>query len=390
MADSSDILVEIPPPEVSPAVTNWWSLALVSLAMLAGVVVFALATAPRIPPLEWLRVTGPAPVNLDSAVATPDGYAMLSGMTVDGVLLWWSEDGIEWVSQPLRETRTQLAVIDGGLFAYGDTEGHMLLRDGDRWVEEAEDIVLPDEIRSRQSSGRPSIVGTGRGMVAMSILGDVWWSADGADFELVIAQPKWGTGAEVGHAFESRCEPPSRTSPDVPPMMATADGLFALVSSNPAEPFGIWPVCEPEVWVTDDGREWAESAAMVTDGGYVYDVGWHDGEFVAVGGHGIGQPAVWTSSDGLAWEQLSSFDEDQTFDLYTLASGPAGWVILGQTEEQSTPLGWVSRDGECWEALPWEVAGSDALVGTGEMLILDRTTYPESWHGSLTGGTGSC
>jgi hypothetical protein len=99
---------------------------------------------------------------------------------------------------------------------------------------------------------------------------------------------------------------------------------------------------------------------------------------------------VWTSSDGLAWEQLSSFEEDQTFDLYTVASGPAGWVILGQTEEQSTPLGWVSRDGECWEALPWEVAGSDALVGTGEMLILDRTTYPESWHGSLTGGTGSC
>jgi hypothetical protein len=311
-------------------------------------------------------------------------------MTVDGVLLWWSEDGIEWVSQPLRETRTQLAVIDGGLFAYGDTEGHMLFRDGDRWVEEAEDIVLPDEIRSRQSSGRPSIVGMGRGMVAMSILGDVWWSADGADFELVIAQPKWGTGAEVGHAFESRCEPPSRTSPDVPPMMATADGLLALVSSNPAEPFGIWPVCEPEVWVTDDGREWTESAAMVTDGGYVYDVAWSDGEFVAVGGHGIGQPAVWTSSDGLAWEQLSSFDEDQAFDLYTVASGPAGWVILGQTEEQSTPLGWVSRDGECWEALPWEVAGSDALVGTGEMLLSDRSTYPESWHGSLTGGTGSC
>jgi hypothetical protein len=30
------------------------------------------------------------------------------------------------------------------------------------------------------------------------------------------------------------------------------------------------------------------------------------------------------------------------------------------------------------------------VVGGDAVLILDRTTYPDLWHGSLTGGTGSC
>jgi hypothetical protein len=390
MDKSKEIVVEIPPPEVPPGQVSRWVLVAVSTAMIGAVVVFVLATAPRIPPFEWRLVTGPMSVNLDSIVGTAEVFALLSGMTSEGVLLWWSDDGVEWESQPLRETRTQLAGFGDRLFAYGDIQGHLLVPVDEGWLATEGDVAPPDEVRSRQGSGRPSIVATNPGMLAMSILGDVWWAPDDQDFEIVIAEPEWGEGAEVGNVFDSACRPPKRTSPDVPPVLATDNGLVALVSSNPDEPFGIWPVCEPRLWVSPDGRDWTATEVGLEDGAYVYDVAWRDGRFTAVGGYGIGEPEVWSSSDGRDWSPLLAFPGSSGTDLYTVAAGPAGWVVLGLTEEDSDQLGWTSLDGVCWEPLPQGVSGSDAVVGGDAVLILDRTTYPDLWHGSLTGGTGSC
>jgi hypothetical protein len=390
MDNSSETLVEIPPPEVSPAPNSGLGLGLVSVAMVAGVVLLVLATRPELPQFDWEQRTGPGIVNLDSLVAVADGFAMLSGMTAEGVLLWSSRDGVEWRSQALRGAPNQLAEVDDGLIAYGGISGRLLQPAGESWLESDLDIVFPDEIRSRQSSGRPSVVGTEEGILAMSISGDVWWSADGMDFRRAVSEPEWGPGTEVDLVVDSACHPPSRTSPDVPPVVVTDSRLFTLTATNPSEPFGVWPVCEPRAWVSDDGSEWRRISTLTAGNGYVYDFAWREGRFTAVGGYGIGKPAVWTSTDGVTWETIDSFPEVAGYDLYTVAAGPAAWVVLGQTDEQSSPVGWTSLDGVCWEPLPWEATGTDVAVGDHSVLILDRTSYPEVWRGSLTGGTGSC
>jgi hypothetical protein len=361
------------------------------LAMVATLSVFVSVTSPEVPPVEWSPGTGPdGPVNLDSLVATDDGFAILSGMTVEGVLLWSSAAAVSWRSQPLQGAPSQLAAIGEEIVAYGVRGGRMVSRDGEEWVEAGEGIVFPDEIRSRQGSGRPSLVGADDGIVAMSLYGDVWWSGDGDEFDQVVAEPDWGPGSEVELAFDSACHPPTRTSPDVPPMVETDSGLAAMISSNPAEPFGVWPVCEPQIWFSDRGRSWAESGATLGEGAYVYNLAWRDGRFTAVGGHGIGLPAAWTSTDGQEWEPIEFFASLTGVDLYTVEAGPAGWVILGRDVEGSGSVGWTSLDGLCWLSLPWYVSGGDTAISSEHIVVLDRTSYPDIWVGTVTGGSGSC
>jgi len=397
MAASPDTIVEIPPPEESPVETRWWGLGLMLLAMIIGLVVFLSVTEPRVPPMEWSREVGPPEsVNLDSLVATPDGFAVLSGMTTDGVLLWFSQDGASWRSQTLDGAPSQLAAVGDGLIAYGVSLGRMIHPDGEGWLESTDNIVFPDEVRSRQGSGRPSVVGIDDGFLAMSLFGDVWWSTDGTEFDKVVADPDWGPGVEITDLGNdtnqppSECRPPRRTSPDVPPLVHTGSEFVAMISGNPAEPFGIWPVCQPEVWFSVDGLTWTDSESTLDDGAYVYDMAWRDGRFTAVGGFGIGQPAAWTSTDGLIWEPIASFTTLTDLDLYTVEAGPAAWVILGRNSEESGSVGWTSNDGICWSPLPFEISGGDNAVSAEHIVILDRTIYPELWQGETTGGSGSC
>jgi hypothetical protein len=391
MAASSDTVVEIPPPEVASNERRRWGLLVMFLAMVFGLAVFVTATTPQLPPIEWERHFGPdGSVNLDSLVSTGDGFALLSGMTVDGVLLWSWTDAGSWHSQPLQGAPSQLATIEDGLLAYGVRGGRVLARDGEGWAETRDAIVFPDEVRSRQGSGRPSLVGADDGIVAMSLYGDVWWSADGDQFDQVVADPDWGPGSEVELAFDSACRPPTRTSPDVPPMVETDSGLAAMISSNPTEPFGVWPVCEPRVWSSDDGRSWAQSDTTLGDEAYVYNLAWRDGRYTAVGGFGIGLPAVWTSTDARAWEPIDEFTTLSEVDLYTIEAGPAGWVILGRDSQGAGSVGWTSLDGLCWTSLPPFVSGGDTAVASEQVVILDRTEYPEMWVGTITGGSGSC
>lgn len=391
MAASSDTIVEIPPPEVVPDQRRSWGLPVMFVAMVATLSVFVSITSPKTPPVDWAAGTGPdGSVNLDSLVATGDGFAILSGMTTDGVLLWSSPDGAAWSSHPLQGSPSQLATIEDGLIAYGVRAGRIVARDGGEWAETGDAIEFPDEVRSRQGSGRPSLVGVEDGIVAMSLYGDVWWSADGDEFDRVVAEPGWGPGSEVELVFDSACRPPTRTSPDVPPMVEADTGLVAMISSNPTEPFGVWPVCEPRVWSSDDGRTWARSEATLGDGAYVYNLAWRDGRYTAVGGFGIGLPAVWTSTDGQAWEPLDEFTTLTDVDLYTIEAGPAGWVILGRDSQGAGSVGWTSRDGLCWTSLPPFVSGGDTAVASDHIIVLDRTAYPAMWVGTITGGSGSC
>jgi hypothetical protein len=360
------------------------------VALIVGLVVIVPITRPANPDLEWKRGTGPTgPINLDSLVANNDGFALLSGVTTDGVLLWSSRDGETWDYRPLRGSPSQLAVMGDRIFAYGVGAGRILTREGESWVE-GEEIVFPDELRARQGSGRPTLIADESGFIVTSILGDVWWSADGSAFDLVVAHPKWGPGQTVEVPFDSVCRPPTRTSPDVPPMVTTDSGFAALISNSPAEPFGIWPVCEPQLLSSADGRSWTGIDAALGDGSYVYNMAWRDGRFTAVGGTGIGQPAVWTSVDGRDWVGVATLGAVSGVDLYTVQAGPAGWLILGRDGQRSNAIGWTSADGLCWSMLPEEVDGAGAAVSGDQIMIVDRITYPRTWVAESTGSTGSC
>lgn len=389
MAKTLDTLVEIPPPETPTDGTKWWAWGLMAVALIGGVVVFAYATEPRLPSFQWARGEGPVSVNLDSMVATDDGFAVLSGMTADGVLLWWSEDGTDWDPVRVAGAPRQLAPLATGLLAYDARDGIVMVDEGAGWAPSGSGVVFPDDIRARQSTGRPTVILAGDGLLAMSVAGDVWLTADGAEFQPVISDPDWGPGQTVNVPFDSECAPPTTISPDVPPLVATDSGFVALTSGNPAEPFGIWPVCEPRPWLSVDGVNWIASDPSFGDGAYVYDLASRDGLLIAVGGHRFGDPAAWASVDGEVWHEIDSFTELSGLDLLTIEAGPAGWVILAKDGGGPGTSGWTSTDGSCWEPLPSQVGGLDAAINEDQVMVIDRTAYSELWIGTAT-GSGSC
>jgi hypothetical protein len=362
-----------------------WDLALPIGAVVIGVVVIAMITRPAPQGPEWEPGRGPSgPINLDSLVATDSGFALLSGVTEDGVLLWWSDDGVDWHYRPLDASPIRLATSDDLLVAYDGT-GALILTFLDGSWEVREEVAFPDEMRIGQSPGRPGLVTGPDGFVMTSIIGDVWWW-DLEEFEQVVTSPLWGPGQTVEVPFDSSCRPPTRVSPDVPPMVATDTGFAALVAGNPEEPFGMWPVCAPSTWISDDGRSWSSASAGLGDEAYVYSAAWHDDRFVAVGGVGIGEPAAWSSDDGTRWAPLDTLDPGSGVDLYTVRAGEGGWVLLGQETATSSPVGWVSPDGTCWTDLPGEVDGDDAVVSDDRMMLVHRMTYPETWMAGVAGG----
>lgn len=389
MAKTLDTLVEIPPPETPTDGTKWWAWGLMAVSLIGGVVVLTYATEPRLPSFQWASGEGPVSVNLDSMVATDDGFAVLSGMTADGVLLWWSENGTDWVNERVAGAPRQLAPLAAGLLAYDARDGLVMMKDDAGWAPSGGEILFPDDIRARQSTGRPSVILAGDGLLAMSVAGDVWLTDDGTEFQQVIPHPDWGPGQTVNVPFESACAPPTTISPDVPPLAMADGGFVALISSNSAEPFGIWPVCEPRPWLSMDGITWTASESSFDDGAYVYDLASRDGLLIAVGGHRVGDPAAWASVDGKVWHEIDSFSELSGLDLLNIEAGPAGWVILAKDGDGPGTSGWTSTDGACWEPLPSQVGGLDAAVTENQVLVIDRTAYSELWLGTAT-GSDSC
>jgi hypothetical protein len=348
--------------------------------------VIVLITRPAPSGPEWVEQQGPGgPVNLDSLVAIDTGFAVLSGVTADGVLLWWSQDGVTWESHPLPGAATRLAGADNVLVAYNGARALLLAFLDGSW-QFREEQAFPDEMRMGQSPGRSSLVHGPHGWIITSISGDVW-SWDLAEFQQVVTNPAWGPGQTVEVPFESSCRPPTSISPDAPAMIATDTGFLALISSNPDEPFGMWPVCEPSTWLSEDGRTWSATDAGFVEGAYVYNVAWREERLLAVGGHGIGEPAVWSSEDGERWDLLAGFDPGSGVDLYSVRAGEAGWVIMGQETETSSPVGWVSPDGTCWTALPADVDADDAALTADWMMLVQRATYPQTW---IATGPRSC
>lgn len=381
-------MVPEPPSGIEkPASRRWIGLVAAAAGVVVASVVFFAQTAPRDSAFEWRATTGPPPpVNLDSFTEIDSGVAVLSGVTGDGVTLWWSEDTSTWARQVLDGSPSQLATAGTRLVAYRVKSGYLLELRAAKWVTVGE-VSFPEEVRTRQASGRASVVGGEDWLLEMSLFGNLWWRTDGTDFTLALADPNWGPGVE--QPFTSACAPPSRSSPDVPPVVTGQLGLLALVSSNPTEPFGVWPVCEPVVWTSGDGQAWGSTSARLgSDGSYAYDVDDRDGTFLAVGGEGIGEPVVWSSEDGITWDPVDA--EFGSVDVFSVDGGAAGWAILGRDIETSASVGWTSVDGRCWEPIPPIAGGTDVVVTDDFVVVVDRRAFPTMWLGEPTGSKGIC
>jgi hypothetical protein len=339
-----------------------------------------------VPGFDWTAIDPPqGPLNIDSIVTLDEGVALLSGVASPGVQLWW-RDTSGWESQLLEYSPTQLSRAGNDLIAYRARSGTLLTMENGRWVPML-DVEFPAATRSRQASGRASVLGAADGLLELSLFGDVWWIDSNGEPTLVVEEPSWGHGFE--QPFTPSCRPPSRSSPDVPPIVATDDLIIAMTSSNPDEPFGIWPVCEPVSWTSTDGMKWSMATTNLSgDGIYVYDLAWRDGTLLAVGGRGIGRPAVWASGDGLEWVEVTP-DMPEAVDLFQVEAGAVGWVMLGRVSLEPMPVGWTSTDATCWEPLPNPIGGSEAAVTDNDILIIDRTA-PNMWLGSPTGSRGAC
>jgi len=356
-------------------------------ALVAGAMfVFFLMGSNRGAPIVWEAIEPPAGVvNMESLIVTPDGFSVLSQPGEQGVTLWSSVDGRDWSANSLPGAPFRVVVAGDQLIGFRGSSATLLSREAGVWNETAS-FDLPEPVRIGYGSGRSGLVAAGDYFLPLTLTGDVYWSEDGSSFELVVAEPAWGV--EIGMPTRRDCQPPVAVSLDVPPVVATPEGFFALVSRQALDPFGVWPVCEPEVWSSADGLRWTPitEEPPFGPGAYVYDIDWRAGRWVAIGGVAFTEPAVWVSDDAQTWRRIPFSGADEPVELRSVEAGDLGWVLLGELADRPGLLGWVSRDGECWELLPKEVQGRVAAVGTDRLLIADRIGFLEPWLGVVEGG----
>ena len=352
----------------------------------AAVAVFVLFGSDQGASIVWHQVAPPAGVaNMESLMVTPDGFSVLSRPGEDGVILWSSENGVDWFSSSFPGAPVRAVVRGDQLIGFRGSSANLLSRTAEGWTATAS-FDLPEAVRIGYGSGRPGLVADGDGFLTQTVTGDVYWSADGSSFELIIEEPTWGV--EIGMPTRQDCEPPATVSLDVPPVLVTPEGFLALVSRQALDPFGVWPVCEPDVWGSADGLRWATITGEPPfgPGAYLYDVDWRAGRLVAVGGVAFDEPAVWVSDDARIWRRIPFSGTEEPFELRRVDAGGLGWVILGELAERPGLVGWVSRDGECWETLPEAVQGRVAAVGNDRIIIADRIGFLDTWLGVVEGG----
>jgi hypothetical protein len=331
-------------------------------------------------------------VHVDSLVATPNGFALLARPVEGDMTLWTSSNGIAWSGRGISGSPNRLLVDGDDLLAFAGRWVMRLDRDGDLRPEVSR-LNLPLLVRVGYGSGRAGLVVGEDGLVAQAFTGDVFWAPNGSGqeagatgFELVVAAPMWGEA--IGMPADATCDPPTLSSVDVPPIVATPTGFITLVSVDGADPFGIWPVCEPEAWFSPDGKAWERlsDGNPFGDGAYIYDMAWRDGRLIAVGGVGIDEGALWHSGDGRSWTRAKPLPADDDFELREVAAGALGWVVLGEWSHGPGLTGWVSPDGECWKPLPGHVSPRQAAVGNNRIVLAEHGAFPLMWVGIAAGG----
>lgn len=347
-----------------------------------GLGIFISTTAEKPSSVLWTFIAEPDPsIHADSLVGYDDGFAFLTAPRALGVTVWTSTSGLSWSSRSFGAAASRLIAGAGDLWAFGSNWIELL-----EPAEEQVFLDFPLLVRAGYGSGRAGVAAGPRGMVGQAFSGDVYWSDGRNPFQRVVASPAWGEA--TGMPSHGRCDPLFTNSVDVPPLVATDDGFYTLISVDGGDPFGMWPVCEPEVWRSGDGRHWerVSSGSAFGEGAFVYDLAWRNGTLVAVGGLGWDDPALWVSVGGQTWDRLGSLPGEGAYQLREVAAGELGWVILGDRTGRAGGVGWVSPDAHCWMPLPDNVAGREAAVGQDRFVIAEQGRFPLIWVGVASGG----
>lgn len=351
----------------------------VALALI-GIAIAIIATDAPEPSLEWTEGTAPqSRLNARSIVATPTGFSVLGGLRDSGGTVWSTADGVDWDSRTLPHLSRRIVYHHRGLFVIDRGSLTRIGPDGDDPIGI---IDLPEPIRIGRGSGRAGLVAAFDGLLAQVVSGDVFWSPDGRDFDLVIEAGEWGADSDVtprpsdvvdvaAGRVRTNCEARAQIAPDVPPVLVTPTRLLALIPEH--DPSVIWPVCEPILWESPDGSDWAPRSdeSPFPEAAYVYDAAWRDGRFIAVGGIGFDDSKVWTSRDGDTWTEIDSIPAQVDADVTRVAAGPAGWIVMAAPRDGSSPIAWYSAGGECWTEVPRESAGSGVAVGDDLIVFVE-------------------
>ena len=358
------------------------------LALGAGLGLAVLGTATPEPRLEWAEGSAPQSIlNAHSLIATSDGFAVLAGPEFSGGRLWTSTDGVGWAGTDLPrlaarvvEFEDQLLIVDGRSVSRVEADGALA------------SVDVPGIVRLGNGSDRTGMVATSQGLLLQTLIGDLFWSDDAVEFEIAVPAPTWRSDADTvqrpfafdgsSRRFRSNCEAVARRAPDIPPLIATGDQFLALIPT--VESAAVWPVCEPIPWTSVDGITWGPAAdeSPFPFGGYVFEMEWRDGRFIAVGGLGFDQPAAWTSTDGLSWSPLALPEFDRAVDLTGVTPGALGWVMTATPRDGTDPLLWYSHNGTCWEPLPQGVHGQAVAVGSDRIVMIDATPSATVWIGT--------
>jgi len=350
--------------------------------------------------LDWEIAEAPeGTLRLESLLATPDGFAVIAGPSASGSNLWFSQDGVLWSASRLESVQFGIVGDGESLVAFREYSSVRLDWDGRQWLEQAP-IELPTYARVGYLSGRPALVVTDAGTLVHSVEGELYFSSDREQFDLVIERGEWWDPSEdlwerfTSPAQPHGCLPPFEGSLDYPPLLETPAGLLAFVPLNKLGINLTWPVCDPQLWVSAEGRDWSAvpEESGFEPGSFIYDVAGRPGLYLAVGGRGRDEPLVWESSDGRNWSVLEWSPATTDVSLTDVAVGELGFVVLGRDFGSLRRFAWFSPDGECWQRLPDHVTGVAAAVGADRIVLADRGRAPDSgqklWVGVLDPDVG--
>ncbi|WP_330181684.1 hypothetical protein OHB26_35815 [Nocardia sp. NBC_01503] len=181
-----------------------------------------------------------------------------------------------------------------------------------------------------------------------------WTSSDGSHWRAVAVEPRspYGSLAEL-------------ISAGVGDRTVVLGRAFGGSHGNPR--MTVWSgdstklVEYPQVFELFGGPHSIAVTAAASLGGTDLLIGGWDG---ADGRYGV---AVWVSADGANWQRrvddpaLSSGAGELT-GASAITTGPAGFVIVGETQRDGTqlPLEWTSRDGSAWQRIA--MPGTAALA----------------------------
>lgn len=361
-------------------------------AAIVAVLLGLAATNTPAPQLTWEQGVSPQDrLNVESIISTPTGFSLLGGTGDRGGVVWSTTDGATWLSRTLPRLSSRIVFHRRGLYVVDRSEVIRIGPDGD---DPTVPVAVPETIRIGNGSQRSGLMAALDGLVAQTVPGDVYWSADGREFQLVVEAARWRADSDVTpmisdvtavarERVRSICRPRARRAPDVPTIIEAEDRLVALIPQD--DPSVVWPTCEPVLWQSLDGSAWVPltDESPFPDGAHVYDAAWREGRFVAVGGIGFDNAIAWTSLDGRSWVRVERLVPEGRVDLTDVEAGPIGWVITGEPRDGSGPIGWFSEDGTCWERLPDGVAGDGIAVGD-DHVVFAQDDPAAIWVGTPT------